>query len=936
MGTAKRTRDIGAVPSGLTTDQQRFLEQVRRRLQDLSGTNGSRAGQAVTWDDLRAGGLVGGDLQIPAGGFTQDGTPDLTPPPTPVGLSAVAALTNIIITTSDPVFLVGHGYARTLVYGAQVTDQVPNPVFADAQKIHEFVGSVGSYPTDPGSRWRLWATWLSNDGVQSFTPAGPVDATTGLIDGHDLSDDLDLAEHLADGSISGSKLAAGAIDATKFANDIEPVTIVDAPSLPTTKSTTNIVWQGALYTWDGTEYKSPDIGDITFEDIGGTIDASQVAAGILDATKFASGLEPVTVVSGSTLPTAKSTSVIVFGGKLYRWNGSAYVASVLTTDISGTITSTQIEDGAISTPKLAANAVTASKIAADAVTADKIAANAVTTAKLAAGAVTADQIAAGAITASKLTVADYSNLITNSEFAGGSTEDWTLGTGVSLASAPSNMPCSYALQFNVVSSSRYTATYSKAIPCMPGESYYASMIVRGSGTGPQFNPRMRIEWFDRNNASLSVVWLSSQQTIVSPVTLSGIFVAPDSATQMHVQLLREVVTGESQNGYIARPVIRRAASAELIVDGAVTANKIAANAIAVGTAAIQDGAIVNAMIGAAAIDDAKVGNLSASKLTAGDGTIGGPLKSSNFVSGSSGWRVQPNGTAEFSGVIVRGTVYATAGQIGGATISSSYVQSANYSASNKTGWRLNNSDGSITAYSGTFGGNLSAAGGTFSGDLSAAGGTFSGDLSGAGGTFSGNLSAAGGTFAGTLTADAVNAVNTVNIAGNAVSVTAAYSHDSVTDYYTSSNVDPVVDLQDLTITTTGQMVVVMCTLECGWFAQSNGLNAHIYLFRDGSNIKDWNVSGIAYGVHSSDSSSNNSWPHAMPGVINNSSYFSAGGHSRFNVGRVIPASTFIFTDSPSAGSHTYHIRLYADSTGSTSQSFLRVIRDSMVLITLKK
>lgn len=58
----------------------------------------------------------------------------------------------------------------------------------------------------------------------------------------------------------------------------------------------------------------------------------------------------------------------------------------------------------------------------------------------------------------------------------------------------------------------------------------------------------------------------------------------------------------------------------------------------------------------------------------------------------------------------------------------------------------------------------------FGGNLNAAGGTFSGNLSAAGGTFSGSLAAANGTFSGTLTASAINAVNTLNIAGQAISV----------------------------------------------------------------------------------------------------------------------------------------------------------------------
>jgi hypothetical protein len=58
---------------------------------------------------------------------------------------------------------------------------------------------------------------------------------------------------------------------------------------------------------------------------------------------------------------------------------------------------------------------------------------------------------------------------------------------------------------------------------------------------------------------------------------------------------------------------------------------------------------------------------------------------------------------------------------------------------------------------------------TFAGALSAATGSFAGSLSAATGTFSGGLLAATGTFSGSLTAQAINAVDTLNVAGNAIS-----------------------------------------------------------------------------------------------------------------------------------------------------------------------
>lgn len=94
--------------------------------------------------------------------------------------------------------------------------------------------------------------------------------------------------------------------------------------------------------------------------------------------------------------------------------------------------------------------------------------------------------------------------------------------------------------------------------------------------------------------------------------------------------------------------------------------KLAVNTIVAGDAAIANAAITNALIANAAIDDAKVANLSAAKLTAGSGVIGGPLMSSNYVAGVSGWVVMPNGFAEFGFASIRGVLLA--GQIGAGTI----------------------------------------------------------------------------------------------------------------------------------------------------------------------------------------------------------------------------------------------------------------------------
>ena len=187
------------------------------------------------------------------------------------------------------------------------------------------------------------------------------------------------------------------------------------------------------------------------------------------------------------------------------------------------------------------------------------------------------------------------------------------------------------------------------------------------------------------------------------------------------------------------------------------------------------------------LDDVSIASLTASKIRSGSITVGQFIQASNYVAGVAGWRINGDGTAELANAIVRGGVYASYGNIGGNTIDATGLQSPGYSPG-VSGWRLDSS-GALNAKTGTFSGNITGASGTFSGSLSgaditgvtgsytgslsAATGTFAGSLTAATGTFAGALSAATGTFSGQLTADAINAVNTINMAGNSVTVSNA-------------------------------------------------------------------------------------------------------------------------------------------------------------------
>lgn len=200
---------------------------------------------------------------------------------------------------------------------------------------------------------------------------------------------------------------------------------------------------------------------------------------------------------------------------------------------------------------------------------------------------------------------------------------------------------------------------------------------------------------------------------------------------------------------------------------------------------IQNGTISNAKIANLAVDDAKIASLAVGKLTAGSLSVGQWVASSNYVYNTQGWQINSDGYAEFQNAVVRGTVYASAGTIGGLSMASDRIYAGKDYNANGTGfWMRSNGDMTIGTSGGAridyFGGRLIARDGKANEswlDLGATGSetilkvrdklAINADGSA---HFGGTLNGANGTFSGSLTASAINAVDTVNIAGNAVTV----------------------------------------------------------------------------------------------------------------------------------------------------------------------
>lgn len=578
---------VPAIPAPTDANLRDVARAIKGVLDVREGLSGDPLDANVTFRDLSEGGVIqvttvrrgggsGSILVSPGSGSASDGydpTADLTPPPAPTGFTANGGLTTIFLGWAAATY---PNHAYTEIWRAapvmQGTPPAPvPPVIGNAVRIGTTIASLYSDAVGrTGTDYYYWIRFVSEANVAGpYNAVEGLAAATGKIGNVDLNPLIIEAANLASGAVTASKLAANAVDLTKFANGIEPIAIVTG-ALPTTKSTNSIFrtddgklyrWNGSAYVatvatadlsgtisdaqiaglaaskvtgqlsdsqiqavaaakltgqvvssqianaaitvakfasgiepltivtgalpttkstsaifrtddsktyrWNGTAYvatvatsdlagtisdaqiaglaaskvtgqlTNSQIQDVAAAKLTGTITASQIADGAISGTKFASGLEPVSVVS--SLPGSKTTNTVFLttDGKLYRWSGSAYVATVAAGDISGTIgnaqidglaaskitgqltdlqiadiaaskltgaiTETQISDNAISSPKIAAGAISTAKLAAGAVTADTIASNAITSAKIDAGAITTAKIAAGAVTA--LTIA---------------------------------------------------------------------------------------------------------------------------------------------------------------------------------------------------------------------------------------------------------------------------------------------------------------------------------------------------------------------------------------------------------------------------------------------------------------------------------------------------------------------------------------------------
>lgn len=316
----------------------------------------------------------------------------------------------------------------------------------------------------------------------------------------------------------------------------------------------------------------------------GSITAAKIADGAVTTAKFASGLKPVEVL-GSLPTTGNTVGRTVFlttDNKLYRWTGSAWTAAVATNDLTGQITSTQITDNSITTAKIAANAVTANEINANSVRTAILVADSITTGMIQAGAITTNELAAGSITVGKLAVASTENIFPNPT-GSNNAEGWRINNDVSSLSQATGADGlglywigSSATASATIVPTTYTASATPpgaAIQVTAGSQYRINFDTYYSGGGTGISLACRY-W--------TVTGTTGTATIYNSTTTgaqSAVWTVP--STYASVMFYLRGVAGDPVGAqYSARNIsVVRMAAGDLIVDGAITAIKIAAGTI---------------------------------------------------------------------------------------------------------------------------------------------------------------------------------------------------------------------------------------------------------------------------------------------------------------------------------------------------------------------
>lgn len=539
------------------------------------------------------------------------------------------------------------------VTAAQITGQMTASQIADATLTaakfaagNRPVETVSTLPTTGNVEGR--AVILSTDGLLyryhsgAWTAAVPSGNISGQLTASQIAS---ITAGQVTGQIIASQIADAAITVAKFASNVRPVETVS--SLP---STGNVEGRVVMLSTDGKLYRYHSgawSASVPSADISGQLTASQIAS--VNAASVAGQLTAAQIASiASTQITGQLTD--------------SQIGAVAAAKVSGKLTASQIANAAIDATKLADNAVTANKIDASAITETKIADNAISTGKLqansivsskiATNAILTDHMSANSVTVSKLLVTSaQNNLVRDPAFEDAS---WwsspSTGTGPTIVSTPTAYQSGKVLRLTGGANTIYYDNHK--IPIDPTKTYRLIFAVRNLTTGAggfygivrcfdnaggYIDPYVGDGWPARNiaghnfyaPANAAIASSSNWTTFTYTVGPNGPLLLPANTAAIALGFITNYTGPADITTDVGLLSITEMADANLIVDGAITASKVAANSIS--ATHIVAGAVTANEIAASTITGA---NIAGSTITGANivaGTITTGLLAANSI-----------------------------------------------------------------------------------------------------------------------------------------------------------------------------------------------------------------------------------------------------------------------------------------------------------------
>ncbi len=408
-------------------------------------------------------------------------------------------------------------------------------------------------------------------------------------------------------SVASTVSPGGSITLGSISNNATQFIMANISSMPLSTDTGTIIFTITIRDGNGvTAYVADRTYTISKAKVG------DIADGSITIAKFAAGIRPPEIFA--TLPTTGNVQgrmvFLTTDNKLYRYTGSAWTLEVDGVDLKN---------------------------------------NSVVFGKVAAAAIGVSELAAGAVRAQHVLISPKS-LVTDPSFESG-VSGWggfVRRLPFTNPAVPNGCPVPYATEFNT-----RDCLFSVPIPVVTGEQYKISILVnKGAGTGnlgivaKQYDAALSFVGGDAESTS-TAGWQRITKTIIIVTNAVSLYFGPWAD--------RPTYTGEA---WYADLSIEKVNDASLIVDGTVTATKMAVGTITAGSAIIADAAITNA----------KIVDVTASKITTGSLQVGNTLSSANYLAGALGWMISGNGAAEFDAAIIRGQLVASQINANGLTI----------------------------------------------------------------------------------------------------------------------------------------------------------------------------------------------------------------------------------------------------------------------------